>query len=791
MKMKNLFTTLVIATVVLFTGCIDDDFIEVPGTCPVVSSTSPANLAINVPLNKIITVTFNEEMDATTITSASFVVSGSIVPGTITYSGKTATFTPTDPLIPNHTYTGRITTAIKDLTGNAIQTDYIWTFSTGATIAPIIVSTDPLSDEIGVVLNKVITATFNVPMDPTTLESPATTFTLKQGLIVVPGTVVYLGTTASFTPTSALTTNTVYTATITTAATDVTATALANDTTWSFTTGVLVAPVVDLTSPLDNDINVALNKVITATFDVPMNATTLESPATTFTLKNGLIPVAGTVTYLGNTASFAPSVNLLSGTVYTATISTGAQNVAGTGLANPYVWSFTTVVVIAPTVTSTDPLNTDINVALNKTITADFSEAMNGITIASPATTFTLNNGLIPVGGTVTYLGTTASFNPTVDLLPGTVYTATISTGAQNIAGTGLDTDKVWSFTTIAAIPPTVTSTDPLNTDINVALNKTITADFSEAMNGTTIASPATTFKVELGGVPIAGTVSYLGTTASFNPTANLLSGETYTATITTAAQNLAGTGLASDKVWSFTTVDPLGPIAPDLNSVARFGIISGVGISNNAGPSEIHNLDIGIYPGARTSITGFFDVDGGPGLIFGGDFYASDDIAPPGVAAMLLQAKNDLVSAYNDAMGATLPAPQVAPADLGGQTLAPGIYTSATTMLLQGGNLTLDAQGDANAVWIFKVGTAFTSIGTAPYPSPSGGNVILAGDAQAKNVYWVVGSSATIGDYTSFYGTIMAFSSITMNTGATATGRMLARNAAVTLTSTNIINKP
>ena len=196
--------------------------------------------------------------------------------------------------------------------------------------------------------------------------------------------------------------------------------------------------------------------------------------------------------------------------------------------------------------------------------------------------------------------------------------------------------------------------------------------------------------------------------------------------------------------------------------------------------------MDVGIYPGTRSSITGF-----PPATVVGGAIYASDDIAPPGVAAMLLQAQNDLTAAYNSAKNATLPAPAVAPADLGGKTLAPGIYTSATTMLLQNGDLTLDAQGDANASWIFQVGSAFTSIGTAPFPSPSGGNVILAGGAQAKNVFWVVSSSATLGDYTSFKGNILSFSSITMNTGAVATGRMLARNAAVTMTGTNIINKP
>jgi hypothetical protein len=237
---------------------------------------------------------------------------------------------------------------------------------------------------------------------------------------------------------------------------------------------------------------------------------------------------------------------------------------------------------------------------------------------------------------------------------------------------------------------------------------------------------------------------------------------------------------MSNNYVWSFSTLSPLGPQVIDLKSVARFGIIAGVGVSSNAGQSEIHDLDVGIYPGNRSSITGF-----PPAIIVNGAMYAHDDIAPPGVAAMLLQAKNDLTAAYNFAAAASSPAPATVSGDQGGKTLAPGIYKSTSTLLIQSGDLTLDGQGDENAVWIFQVASAFTTVGGA------GGNVILTGKAQAKNVFWQTGSSATIGDYTSFKGNVLALTSITMNSHATATGRMLARNGSVVLTSTNIINKP
>jgi hypothetical protein len=338
--------------------------------------------------------------------------------------------------------------------------------------------------------------------------------------------------------------------------------------------------------------------------------------------------------------------------------------------------------------------------------------------------------------------------------------------------------DYVWSFTTGVTAGPDVTSTDPLDAANNVALNKIITATFNQAMNPATIT--AATFTLEEGGNPVAGTVSYAGTTATFTPTANLLSNTTYTATITMGAQNASGAALTADYVWTFDTSVSLGPLLVDLKSADQFGILAGVGVSNNAGFSEIHDMNVGISPGVRSSITGF-----PPAIIVNGAMFASDDIAPPGVAAMLTQAKQDLTDAYLSAEGATSPAPATVAGDQGGLTLAPGIYKSTSTLLIQSGDLTLDAQGDANAVWIFQIASAFTTVGGA------GGNVILTGGAQAKNVFWQVGSSATIGDFTSFKGNILALTSITMNSGAVAEGRMLARNGSVVMTDTNIINKP
>jgi hypothetical protein len=670
MKTKKLWTTAIAAFMIAaFIGGCKDENVETVGLCPLVISTNPANLATSVPLNQVITVTFNEAMNPLTITPGAFALSSpsgarvgssskneSEIPGTLSYdaASHSMTFKPNVPLKSNATYTGTVATSVKDVAGNALQVAYNWTFSTGLVVSPAVISVDPLNAATGVSLNKTVSANFSTAMDPLTLTGA--TFTVASGTTAIPGSVSYAGTTASFISSS------------------------------------------------------------------PLSANTL----------------------------------------YTATITTGAKNVAGTPLANNYTWSFTTGTT--PTVLSTDPLNLASGVALNKVIGATFSEAMNPLTLTT--STFTLMNGATPVAGAVSYAGTTATFTPTVSLLAGITYTATITTGATSVGGIALSSVYVWTFTT--ANVPTVLSTDPLDLATGVALNKVISATFSQSMDALTITG--STFTLMIGATPVGGSVNYSGSTATFTPTSNLLSGSTYTATITTGAKNPGGTPLASDYVWTFNTNAPLGPLAVNLGTVARFGIIAGVGVSNNAGPSQINNLDVGIYPGA---------------------FFAADDVAPPGTNAMLNQAQLDLVAAYNQAAGATTPAPNVAPADLGGQTLAPGIWTSASTMLLQNGDLTLDAQGDANAVWIFQIGSAFTSVGTGPFPSPSGGNVILAGGAQAKNVFWQVGSSAIIGDFTSFKGNVLAFSSITMNSGAVAEGRMLARNGAVVMTSTNIINKP
>lgn len=437
---------------------------------------------------------------------------------------------------------------------------------------------------------------------------------------------------------------------------------------------------------------------------------------------------------------------------------------------------------VCPVVLSTTPEDGATSVPLTSHVTVTFNEEMNPETITQ--TSFTLS-GPEKVTGEITYdtKTNTLTFVPENELEYATTYTGRVATSVKDVLGNALQTDYVWSFTTVAPAIPEVVLTNPVNLATGVPRNQVISAGFSESMIPSTIT--ASSFTLKNGTTTIAGNISYIGTTAKFTPENNLAANTTYTATITTDAKSTNNVPLAGNYEWTFTTgVDNTQPGSPamgvDLKSVGRFGIFAAVGISNNAGFSEIRNLDVGITPGVRSSVTGF-----PPAIVVNGAIYASDDSAPAGTAAMLLQAKQDLLEAYLFAEGASSPAPATVAGDQGGKTLAPGIYKSTSTLLVQAGDLTLDAQGDQNAVWIFQIASDFTTVGGA------GGNIILKGGAQAKNIFWQTGSSATIGDGTSFKGNVLALTSITMNSGARAVGRMLARNGAVVMTNTNIIEKP
>ena len=424
-----------------------------------------------------------------------------------------------------------------------------------------------------------------------------------------------------------------------------------------------------------------------------------------------------------------------------------------------------------PTVTFVTPADGSTLVCPNvAVVTATFSKAMNPATLTT--STFTLAGpGGTSIPGSVSYDAATniATFTPTTALPPSTTFTATVNTGAKDTFGLALAANKVWTFTTAAPCPPpTVTAVTPPNGATLVCpATALVTATFSHAMNPTTINT--TTFKLTGPGVTsVAGTVSYVAATriATFTPTAPLAANTTFTATITTGAQDTFGTALAAPFVWTFTTAVACAPPPPALalGAACSFGILGATPVVSNTGPSNITG-DVGIWPAA--SITGF-----PPGTLTGTQ-HAGDSIA--------MTAQGDLTIAYNAAAGAAGGAALTA--DIGGQTLPPGVYKATTTLGITG-DLTLS--GSSSGVWIFQVGSALTTAA-----GPGNSRVILIGGAQAHNVFWQIGSSATLGTGSTFVGTILAQASITLGTGATLNGRALARTGAVTLDSNPVTVPP
>jgi hypothetical protein len=457
-------------------------------------------------------------------------------------------------------------------------------------------------------------------------------------------------------------------------------------------------------------------------------------------------------------------------------------------------------------------------------------------------TTFTLKQGSTPVSGTVTYaaIGDVAIFTPSASLASGTTYTATITYGVADLAEAhlGVPAPYIWMFTTGSVTlitPPTVLSTNPVAT--LTCLNGAINATFSEPMNPATI-NTATFTVTGPALAPVLGTVSLdvTGTIATFIPTSNLAPSTSYTATITTGATDIAGHPLAIDYFWSFSTgTNTCAAIAPaPLGTAGLFGMGSAAGMTNE-GILTVINGDIWttLY---SSSVTGFHDDTVLPYIQFThgciytettldvgevrGEIYTAPGTSIPSVALgcpnegtgplattvgstwyIATQAAANALTAYNTLKGlaTTFPDPSVS-GNLGGiPPLGPGVYASSSgAFSITGSDLTLDGGGNANAVWVFQMASSLT-VGSSTCQ-----NVILTGGAQAKNVFWQVGSSAVI-NYAggcTMVGTIIAKAGVTLSNPGNAThlppafpltvldGRAISLNASVTVVQT-VINVP
>jgi hypothetical protein len=742
-----------------------------PDTAPAkVNSTSPANTAISVAVNSAITAAFSRAMDPSTITNATFTLTQGTTPvaGTVTYAGVTATFTPTDNLAASTVYTATIITGVKDLDGNALAANYSWSFTSAQSYTAWsdrgIVYSAPTGNAYypSVIFNS---AHFGGASSAPTYKmwyadgndgnggvflitsSNGTTWSTPTTMLGIPSPgayhiqVIYDANNFGLGATGPAYRMYYWTGTMDYSLSDIYTTQSVDGINWTNAVPITQDASAQL---VIGDAIIGWNNGSygpTQLFYQPSAANTGNDPwnysyVIYYDGTNGSMEETGLAysidglyweAYSGNpvlAASSSPawdSNDAVYGTVYRDL--EGFHYWYSGGVSSPddgIGYAFSTNG--EAWVKNTNPV-------------LDISDAGQTYRDARTNTPSIINDG---TGVLKMY------------------YTAQSTGGLKKI---GLATLAISSPDTT---PPTVISTVPLNTAIGVAVNNAITAVFGETL------SPATfnnvTFTVQQGTTPIVGTVTYSGVTATFTPSTILAFSTTYTATITTGVKDLAGNAMTNNFVWTFTTGAPTGQSAVALGLAGTFTVLAGSKVTNTGNTTVSGNL--GLSPGF--TVTGF-----PPGIVIGTQ-HLTDSIA--------VQAQVDLTTAYNDAAGRT-PSPGTIAGNIGGQTLAPGLYKSTSSLEISSGDLTLDAQGNANAVWIFQIATTLTTT--------SGRQVILSGGAQAANIYWQVGNSATLGTNSIFKGTILAAQSITLETGATLEGRALSKTGAVTLDTNDIVIAP
>lgn len=322
-----------------------------------------------------------------------------------------------------------------------------------------------------------------------------------------------------------------------------------------------------------------------------------------------------------------------------------------------------------------------------------------------------------------------------------------------------------------------VSATNPVDNATGIARNNSITVSFSKEMDASTI--NASTFLVKQGTTPVDGTVTYSGTTATFNPTLALSAGLVYTATLTTGVKDLAGNALPSNKVWSFTTGGSTSALSGvNLGSAVNYVIVAKTAI-NNIATSAVTG-DMALSPAATSYITGFA-LTNATGYATSsqvtGHLFAADMAAPTPIN--LTTAVNNMITAYNDAAGR--PSPdflELGTGNIGGKTLSPGLYKWTSNVTIPS-DVTIS--GSATDVWIFQMSGNMTM--------SSAVKITLAGGAQSKNIFWQLAGEATFGTTSHFEGVILSKTGITFQTGASINGRALAQTAVIL--DSNAITSP
>jgi len=466
----------------------------------------------------------------------------------------------------------------------------------------------------------------------------------------------------------------------------------------------------------------------------------------------------------------------------------------------------TPVAGIAPVVSTTSPSAGPpvvTGVATNSRVFATFSKPMAAATLTSTSFTLACPAG-VAVAAAVAYDAPSriATLTPAAPLPASTTCVATVTTAATDTSGLSLANNFSWSFVTGAgadALAPTVASISPLNGSAGVCPNRSASAIFDEPMDPATVNT--TTFTVTDGGIAVAGTVGYdiASQVASFTPSsvAGFALSRAFVVTIKSGAggvRDAAGNPLAADRVWGFTTAAAPCGSAVNLGAATAFGAFGGGAGVTNQGINTVVGGALGTTA-ACTLITGLHD----PLNVYTetplniGAVSGAISCGPPAPGTLLTLAlaelaRADALAAWNDLKGKPAGSDPGA-GQLGGLVLAPGTYTAAGgTFAVTTGDLTLDAQGNAAATWVFQSATSLT-VGLNATPR----RVLLVNGAQAGNVFWQVGSAARIEDGSTMVGTIIAPAGVTISTAGqliqtTLTGRAIGLTASVTMVNTTII---
>jgi len=569
-------------------------------------------------------------------------------------------------------------------------------------------------------------------------------------------------------------------------------------------------PVVVSTDPADKAIDVALEKAISVTFNTNMSVGTVN--ANTFTIKQGATAVAGKITASADakTFTFTPTVPLLPFAIYTGTITTGATDTLRTALVSNFVWSFTSI----PQLTLT------ANPTIGGTATGDGVFARDSVATA----TATPNAGYAFVNWTEngTIVSTSSSYQFTLTanrtlianfkVIPPSQFAVVLSSlPVKGGTTSGSGSYNAGTKVTVTASPSAKYTFINWTENGNIVSasssyqfilvgNRKLIANF-KAIPASQFALTITSNPAEGGSTTGSGAYN-AGTTATIQATANAGYNFTSWSGDASGSTNPLNVTMSGNKniTANFTLIVVVPP--PALGSIEVFGAFGGnAGITNQGLKTIINNGSIGTTA-ASTLITGFHD--GTTADVYTetplnkGDVTGRIYTAPPAPGnatsfAIASQALIDATIAYNSISPASKPGgTDPGAGELGGLTLAAGVYKSASgTFKITNGDLTLDAKGDPNAIFIFQSAASLT-VGTA---GPAGArNVKLKGGAQAKNVFWYVGSQAVINGAGGgiMTGTIIAKAGVTFSTAGNAVqtvlnGRAISLVASVTMVNTTI----